>query len=74
MPNTQEYQVLKHFEWGRLKLEPGQIIVIDQHAFPDSDSRVLVYIKHYRHIDEKTQPIGNKALDSFIDAGYIKNY
>lgn len=69
----QEYRILKYFQWGRLKLEPGQIIVVDPNAFPGED-RVLVYIKYYRHIPEKTQPIGGKPLDTFLQAGYFEKY
>ncbi len=73
MSETQEYKVLKYFQWGQLKLEPSQIIVVDFNAFPDAnDTRILVYLKHYRHIAEKTQPIGSMPLDSFIKAGYIE--
>ncbi|MBD3279366.1 MAG: hypothetical protein GF390_01500 [Candidatus Pacebacteria bacterium] len=62
-----KYKVLQYFEWGRLKLEKGQIIIIEN----NSDGTATVSIKHY---PDKSQTVSSQAVDSMVNLKRIKKY
>lgn len=65
-----KYKVLKYFQWGRLKLDKGQIIVIsDYHEY--DDDRVLVSVEHY---PEKNQPVALGAVEGMVLLKKIEEY
>jgi len=62
-----KYKVLKHFQWGRLKLEKDQIILITE----SDNTNSLVSINHY---PEKSQLINSKAIQGMISLKKIERY
>lgn len=62
-----KYKILQYFQWGRLKLEKGQHILIKEKKGENS----IVSIEHYPN---KSQPIGSKAVESMISLNKIKEY
>ncbi len=62
-----KYKVLQHFQWGQLKLEKNQIILITK----SDDNSSLVSINRY---PEKSQLINTKAVESMISLKKIERY
>ena len=62
-----KYKVLDYFEWGQLKLDKGQIIVIEN----QDDGDALVYVEHY---PEKSQVISGQAMTNMVSLKKIKEY
>jgi hypothetical protein len=62
-----KYKVLQYFQWGRLKLEKGQHILIREREGENS----IVSIEHY---PDKSQPVGVGAKESMILLKKIEEY
>lgn len=61
------YKVLQYFQWGQLKLETGQRIIIEDLGNGDS----IVSVDHY---PDKTQRISSQATDSMVFLKKIEKY
>lgn len=62
-----KYKVLKHFQWGTLKLEKNQIILIEA----KDDKTSVVSVEHY---PDKNQVVSSKAVESMIFLQKIERY
>lgn len=62
-----KYKVISYFQWGDLKLDKGQILLIEN----QSTERSLVSIEHY---PEKNQIVSTKAVESMVFLQKIIKY
>ncbi len=57
--HMKKYTVLKHFQWGKLLLEKGSIILITK----QDEELATVFVEHY---PDKSQVIGVKAIEGMM--------
>jgi hypothetical protein len=60
-----KYKVINYFQWGRLKLDKGQVILIEE----SDKNNSLVRLEHY---PEKSQLVSSKAVTSMVSLNKIE--
>lgn len=69
-----KYKVLQYFQWGNLKLDKGQIIIIEPHNPPRNNYAQDVSLVSAEHYPEKKQLISTRAIESMISLKKIERY
>ena len=64
-----KYKVIKYFRWGNLKLNKGQIIIVENKKNENGHS--LVSIEHY---PEKKQFVVAEAIETMVFLKKIEKY
>ncbi len=69
-----KYKVLQYFQWGKLQLDKGQILIIEPHNAPDASfaqDASLVTVEHY---PDKQQLVATRAIENQIKLKKIERY
>ena len=66
------YKVLQYFQWGDLKLEAGQTIVIQPHNPPGNTYAQDASMVSVEHHPEKTQLVATRAIESMVSLKKIQ--
>lgn len=61
-----KYKVIDYFQWGKLSLEKGQVITVEDHPDWENSSIVTIYGTN------KTQPVSKKAEETMVYFKKIK--
>jgi hypothetical protein len=69
-----KFKVITYFQWGNLKLDKGQIILIIPHNPPGNNYAQDASMVSVEHYPEKKQLVSTKAIESMISLQKIERY
>lgn len=69
-----KYKVLQYFQWGNLKLDKGQIVIIKSHNPPGNNYASDASMVSVEHYPEKNQLVTTKAVETMVFLKKIEKY